>query len=245
MKNIATCLLALFWSYIAVAATSYPLTSDPVITSIEAKDNHERLYDLRKQDIICYGPSPEIEDNQDYTKLRKTVYDMLVKAQSSLPNNLRLCVYEAYRPLELQESLFNNQYNSYKRRNPTWSHEKLFNATRVIVSPVTNLDGTKNLPPHATGGAIAVYLVDENEELIDMGLAVKDWRRDLDYELSPTYSIKISNSAKNYRAIMSKALSDAGFVNYPGQYWHWSYGDKYWAHAKKHYYAIYDQAREK
>ena len=32
---------------------------------------------------------------------------------------------------------------------------------------------------------------------------------------------------------MSRALSTAGFVNYPTEYWHWSYGDRYWAFAKR------------
>jgi D-alanyl-D-alanine dipeptidase len=29
---------------------------------------------------------------------------------------------------------------------------------------------------------------------------------------------------------MSSALTKVGFVNYPGEYWHWSYGDRYWAY---------------
>jgi D-alanyl-D-alanine dipeptidase len=24
-------------------------------------------------------------------------------------------------------------------------------------------------------------------------------------------------------------MTEAGFVNYPLEWWHWSYGDKYWA----------------
>jgi D-alanyl-D-alanine dipeptidase len=27
-------------------------------------------------------------------------------------------------------------------------------------------------------------------------------------------------------------LEIAGFVNYPSEWWHWSYGDKYWGFAK-------------
>ena len=39
---------------------------------------------------------------------------------------------------------------------------------------------------------------------------------------------------------MSHALVNVGFVNYPTEYWHWSYGDKYWAFIKKQPFAIYD-----
>jgi len=44
---------------------------------------------------------------------------------------------------------------------------------------------------------------------------------------------------------MSDALIQQGFVNYPTEYWHWSYGDKYWAFIKQQPYAIYDSFRAK
>lgn len=38
---------------------------------------------------------------------------------------------------------------------------------------------------------------------------------------------------------MSKALETVGFVNYPAEYWHWSYGDRYWAYHVGHEFALY------
>ncbi len=38
---------------------------------------------------------------------------------------------------------------------------------------------------------------------------------------------------------MSDALNVVGFVNYPTEYWHWSYGDRYWAYVKQQPFAIY------
>jgi len=32
---------------------------------------------------------------------------------------------------------------------------------------------------------------------------------------------------------MFKVLEKVGFVNYPKEFWHWSYGDIYWAKIKK------------
>lgn len=40
--------------------------------------------------------------------------------------------------------------------------------------------------------------------------------------------------------ILSGALRDVGFINYPGEYWHWSYGDRYWAHHVGEEFALYD-----
>jgi D-alanyl-D-alanine dipeptidase len=29
--------------------------------------------------------------------------------------------------------------------------------------------------------------------------------------------------------VLATALGGAGLVNYPTEWWHWSYGDRYWA----------------
>jgi D-alanyl-D-alanine dipeptidase len=39
----------------------------------------------------------------------------------------------------------------------------------------------------------------------------------------------ISNEARARRDILAAALTRAGLVNYPTEWWHWSYGDRYWA----------------
>jgi D-alanyl-D-alanine dipeptidase len=39
----------------------------------------------------------------------------------------------------------------------------------------------------------------------------------------------ISDRARSHRDILSTALTAAGLVNYPTEWWHWSYGDRYWA----------------
>jgi D-alanyl-D-alanine dipeptidase len=39
----------------------------------------------------------------------------------------------------------------------------------------------------------------------------------------------ISEEARAHREILGAALTSAGMVNYPTEWWHWSYGDRYWA----------------
>ena len=39
------------------------------------------------------------------------------------------------------------------------------------------------------------------------------------------------------------ALATEGFVNYPTEYWHWSYGDRYWAYVKGEAQTIYDAVK--
>lgn len=213
--------------------------TDPKILAIPIKENNEPLVDLRSQNIIKFGPSPEIPNNTDYTKMRQSVYEKLLQAQDMLPDGLKFRIYEALRSLALQEILFKGRYDKVKNANPTWSDAEIFVETTRLVSPVINLDGTRNSPPHSTGAAIDIYLIDANEQVIDMGIRTEDWMQDLDGSLSVTSSTKISLEAQQNRKIMNSALSEVGFVNYGPEYWHWSYGDRYWAYYKDAPFAMY------
>jgi len=220
-----------------------PSIADERILSIPIKENHEPLVDLKNQSQILFGPSPEIPNNENYTKMRRSIYEKLLEAQKALPSHLKFCLYEAYRSLQLQEQLFNERYELLKKTYPHWEHSTLFYETIKLISPVMNLDGSKNIPPHSTGAAIDIYLIDLERNIIDMGIETKDWMTDTDGSLSKTNSFKISESAKQHREIMCHALESAGFVNYPLEYWHWSYGDRYWAYEKNQPYAIYDTVK--
>lgn len=219
--------------------SSITLIADPVVLAVPIKETNEPLIDLRQEKLIVYGPSPEIPDNHDYTYLRKTVYEKLKEAQTSLPKGLRFCVYEGYRSLALQKMLFEKQEANIKRQHPGWSAVQIFNETTKLVSPVVNFDKSHNIPPHLTGGAFDVYLIDEQGEAVDMGIHPKEWMQDVGGKLSLTASRYISTAAQKNRRLMSEALTAVGFVNYPTEYWHWSYGDRYWAHAKQAKHAVY------
>jgi D-alanyl-D-alanine dipeptidase len=220
------------------------LIADPEVLSIPIYDNKEPLINLRKQKVIQFGPSPEIPNNTDYTKVRKSVYEKLVKAQALLPKGLKFRIYEGFRSLDLQDQLFKGRFEKVQRAYPDWSYAELFRETTRLVSPVINLDGSHNIPPHSTGAAIDIYLVDKTGKAVDMGIHPKDWMDDKDGLISETESVHISDKARMYRQIMSKVLTQVGFVNYPTEYWHWSYGDRYWAYITNSKKAIYGIVRE-
>jgi D-alanyl-D-alanine dipeptidase len=215
------------------------LIADPKVISVSVHENGDPFIDLIDQVIIDFGPSPEIPNNTDYTKMRKTVYEKLVHAQELLPTGIRFCIYECYRSFELQTLLFKNRYNIVRDEHPNWSHEQIFIEATRLVSPMVNLDGSQNVPPHSTGGAVDLYLIDEKGEPLDMGIHPKDFMDNTDGTISQTDSTLISSQAQKNRHTMNKALEAVGFVNYPTEYWHWSYGDRYWAYMLGKPYAIY------
>ncbi|MFH8487133.1 mycothiol transferase [Streptomyces longisporoflavus] len=52
----------------------------------------------------------------------------------------------------------------------------------------------------------------------------------------------ITVEARRNRTILGAALEEAGLVNYPTEWWHWSYGDRYWALATGASHALYAAA---
>jgi zinc D-Ala-D-Ala dipeptidase len=92
--------------------------------------------------------------------------------------------------------------------------------------------------PHPTGGAIVLTLIDNNGNELEMGTEFNAEPVETNYA---TYfnAENISAEAKKNRIILKNALERVGFVNYFTEWWHWSYGDKYWAYCLKNNCAIY------
>lgn len=220
------------------------LIADPRILQIPIQENYEPLINLKNQNEILFGPSPEIENNLCYTWMRQSVYTKLCEAQRLLPSQFRFCLYEALRTVELQKELFDTRWNTIRTQHPNWTDSEIYEETIRMVSPVKTLEGNINIPPHSTGAAVDVYLVDSKTLLpVDMGILAKDWMMDVEGEISRTDSSFISEEAKKHREILSRVMTSVGFVNYPTEYWHWSYGDRYWAYFAHQPYGFFGPAQ--
>ncbi len=217
------------------------LITDPKVLAIPIMECDEPLIDIKHSKELAYGPPPECElTAQHYTKMRRTVFEKLCAAQKHLPHGWHFRLYEGFRSLAVQKMLFDERYAMVYQTYPAYTKEALFIETTRLVSPVTNLDGTLNIPPHNTGAAVDVELILEDSTLIDMGMAAADWLR-VDPTICETHCQEISPEAQKNRRILLDAMEAEDFVNYPTEWWHFSYGDRYWAYVKNKSHAIYDK----
>ncbi|MGW2785442.1 M15 family metallopeptidase [Streptomyces populi] len=94
------------------------------------------------------------------------------------------------------------------------------------------------IAPHSTGAAVGLTLVDADGRELDMGTPVNANPEESD---GACYSAAdgISGRARAHRRLLSDALIAAGLVNYPTEWWHWSYGDRYRALATGAGHALY------
>ena len=201
-----------------MVANDFVLIADERVLAIPVMEQGEPLVDLRNQSDIFYGPSPEIEKNEAYTWVRQSILEKLKIAQTRLPDGLRLSLYEGLRTVALQKQLFDQRWKSLRALHPQASDVAIFQEVIKMVSPVTLLDGTWNVPPHATGAAVDVYLVRSSDRSpVDMGILAKDWMLDREGIVSKTHSSFISEQAKEYRKILSEAMLSVDFVNDPSE----------------------------
>ncbi|WP_219516210.1 M15 family metallopeptidase [Nonomuraea ceibae] len=78
----------------------------------------------------------------------------------------------------------------------------------------------------SAGAAVDVTLCSAAREELDMGTPVRAAGGDACH----TTALRLSDAAVRNREVLIRAMTAAGFVNYPARWWHWSYGDRYWAY---------------
>ncbi|GAA3138922.1 M15 family metallopeptidase [Nonomuraea salmonea] len=200
------------------------LISDARVTSIPVKEVGEPLVDVRGRLRV----DTRLADDQGaYAHLRDGVLRRLEHAESLLPAGYHLLVVEGYRPVATQRRIF----DGYRATLTGLTPEESYVAASRYVSPV-------EVAPHTAGAAVDLTLVSPDGTEYDMGTEVNDNPEQSEgacYTAAPG----ISDDARAHRKLLGVALEAAGLVNYPTEWWHWSYGDRYWAMSTKNDHALY------
>ncbi|MEO3819291.1 M15 family metallopeptidase [Plantactinospora sp. B24E8] len=196
------------------------LLSDPRIAAIPSTDDGDPLVDLRTVAGLRLD-SRAADPAGAYARVRRALADRLLAAQATLPDGLRLLVVEGYRPYAAQLGIFTGYRDELRRLHPSWSDERLHRETSKFVSPV-------EVAPHSTGGAVDLTLCTSDGVELDMGTEI-DATPEASGNACFTAADTIPDRARRNRQIMVDVLTGAGLVNYPTEWWHWSYGDRYWA----------------
>jgi D-alanyl-D-alanine dipeptidase len=196
------------------------LLSDDRVTSVPVIDCQEILCDLR--DVDAVRMDERLADTYGaYAHIRAGIADRLVAAQTLLPRGLRLLVVEGYRPIALQRRYFNDFCARVRDDHPEWTAEHVHEYASGHIAP-------PDYAPHVAGAAVDLTVCEEDGVGLPMGTPVNA-SPDESGSARYTASTAISPEARANRNILSGVLTAVGLVNYPTEWWHWSYGDRYWA----------------
>jgi D-alanyl-D-alanine dipeptidase len=199
------------------------LLGDDRIAKITCVDNKEKIISLRQihKKILIDETRSQISSKSDlFCYARESIIKKLIEAVDNLPYGYQFLIKEAYRPLLRQKRSFEEALNHYKTQYPLKNDDEIYELTCQYVAPV-------KVAGHPTGGAIDITLLKDGIEL-DMGTEFNDIPTEPE-NLTYLHSTYINDLAKINRKILIDCMEKVGFVNYPSEWWHWSYGDCYWA----------------
>jgi len=197
------------------------LLSDPAIAQVAVWECGEPLVDLREVRAL-HLDSRLADPAGHYARLRRGVTDRLVTAQTVLPPTLALLLIEGYRPADLQARYFAEKMAALQAQHPEASPQWVRREAGRYISP-------PEVAPHVAGAAVDLTLCTTDGGELWMGTDVNDSSRIACH----THHPDIDDEARTNRATLIAALTAVGMVNYPTEWWHWSYGDRYWAYVTK------------
>lgn len=204
------------------------LIPDSELINIPVKDNGDELIDLRaycpKIELVIIDPDLD----ERFYNIRKPIAEKLNTIQSKLKPSEKLVIYSAFRPVEIQKAHYEDMLIKVGKDNPQWSEDEIKQETAKRIAP------PDIIPPHTAGAAIDLTISKEGK-MLDMGTGYKEFN-----DKTETDSDKISDEQKKNRAYLRKLMTNEGFVNYPTEWWHYSYGDRYWSAFLNFSESIYD-----
>ena len=192
----------------------------------------------KMQDVLLFEPRyylAGIPGAIDRVYVRRTVQDRLLAAAKLLPDGYKLKIFDAWRPAAVQKALFYDYYDRLKReeRNAGLSEAELMALTRCFVS-YPSKDPCQPFV-HATGGAVDLTIVDAAGRELNMGTDFDDFT---DEAHTACFERSGDTAVRDNRRLLHNIMLAAGFTNFPSEWWHYDYGDQFWA-AQKQCSAIY------
>ena len=159
--------------------------------------------------------------------VRETVAKMLKKALKELPQEYGFLIFDTLRPAAVQQALYDAYLAKLVQLHPDWDKEQLDEEIDQFVA-LPRID-YRRPAPHTTGGAVDLTLC-RNGVPLPMGTGFDDFspRANTRY-LEEHRDFPGDKEAAENRRILYHCMISAGFVNYSGEWWHFSYGDRAWA----------------
>ena len=190
--------------------------------------NERRCVDCRETLVTLEGQNIYNHSGEDLYGRESVVEKIKQIANILSEKGLAVIVYELYRSPNKQNKMRMKQKEVLQQKFPEYTEQQI----TIILNRRISLEGGG----HQTGGAIDLTICNAKGEALDMGTSYLEFN-----ESTPTNSMTLTIKQKENRALLTSVMKDAGFVNYPLEWWHYSYGDKMWSAYSNASIAIYGE----
>jgi len=167
---------------------------------------------------------------------RQSVLQRLQWVVKQLLPDYGLLVFDTYRSIETQTSLFNNFSAEIHRQHPDWNEAAILQETLRFVSHPTDPSHFA-IPLHNSGGAVDLAICNfPTQTMLNFGTAFDEINNasvtdffEQNYQkwwgVTPSEWLQI----RAHRRILFHLMKAAGFINYENEWWHFDLGDCYWS----------------
>lgn len=174
---------------------------------------------------------------------REGVLERLLHASSLLPSHLRLVILDGWRSTAVQTFLFSECKNALTSMHPEKTPEEIVTmAQQFVAKPMADYSEPA---PHSTGGAVDVCIAERSGKKLFFG-APFDYPGDVSstlfFENKLEQGEKLTSreeEALYNRRLLYFVMTQAGFINFHCEWWHFEYGTQRWAAATRADHAIY------
>ena len=230
--------------------------------NIKIHECYEPLVSIPKS-IFRLTPHPYMSLGAPYLTgvdpwvLRPSVLKRLIRAQqylSDISPHLQLALFDAWRPISVQKFMFNYtiqetckskgiDINDFSANGDI--NDVIEEVGRFWAKPSSN---PLTPPPHSTGAAIDLTLADMTGNPLDLGGEIDfiGAESSPDFYKEDNLGIPCSKHQvfHNRRSLLFSVMDQAGFVQHPNEWWHFSYGDQLWSWLSNQGNPIYGAALE-
>jgi D-alanyl-D-alanine dipeptidase len=177
--------------------------------------------------------------------LRQGVLERLMKAQTVLQEKYpgwQIQIFDAYRPIAVQQFMVDYTFQQTLQAEGLSDADLTDSQRQAILARVYQFWAAPSLdpatpPPHSTGAAVDVTLVDATGQVVDMGSPIDEMspRSHPDYYATEAEAQlgDLEQPERGqfhcHRQILKTAMITTGFAQHPNEWWHFSYGDQLWA----------------
>ncbi|WP_218082841.1 M15 family metallopeptidase [Anthocerotibacter panamensis] len=171
--------------------------------------------------------------------LRAGVVTRLMQAQTQLQAvepGWRIQIFDGYRPVPVQQFMVEYTFRQLLgERDPQTLSAAELEALYARVYQFWAPPSLDPPPPHSTGGAVDVMLVDAIGQEVPMGSPIDE----VSERSFPDYFAQQDARFHHHRQQLFKSMTQAGFERHPNEWWHFCWGDQLWAWLGGHPHAHY------
>ncbi|QQE64087.1 D-alanyl-D-alanine dipeptidase [Leptolyngbya sp. BL0902] len=210
--------------------------------AIPIKDCGEPLVVIPPESFALVYPHPYQRlgapyGHQSPYQLRAGVLRALQNAQGWLQRQQprwRIQIFDAYRPIAVQQFMVNHTLEELRQRRYPNQASLSEDQHRTLMAEVIQFwaipsNDPRTPPPHSTGAAVDICLVDATGDPIPMGspideISERSWPDFFADKADPE-----AQRFHHHRQVLHQAMTTAGFCRHPKEWWHFSLGDQLWA----------------